>query len=131
MVRIFFRLPVSGAVDSRSRVLTCLPCTGAHAACGTTHVLRLCHHRGGECRAPLGSPLRPSHDAGPSYRPMQRDGGAWVARQRGSVSGEGQQPFLGATRAAWEGARVDVQATPRALGSQASGYLLGLPTDAV
>src|SRR4029434_9544483 len=77
IVRIVFRVPGPGAVDRRSRVRTCLPCTGAHAACGTTPVLRRGHPLGREGSAPLGGPLRPPHAAVPSSRPLPRAGCAW------------------------------------------------------
>jgi hypothetical protein len=53
-VLIFFRFPGPGAVDSRSRVLTCFPCAvPARRGC-TKHVLRFRRHLRDECREPVG-----------------------------------------------------------------------------
>ena len=46
-----------------------------------------------------------------------------MARQFVTGSGEGQHTSLGATRAAWSGARVGVQSTARARGYTAYAYL--------
>jgi hypothetical protein len=86
---LFFRFPGPGAVSRQCRVLTSLLCAGTNRCGCTKHLLRRYRPLGSDGRALVGSSLRPSNAAVPSYRPRQRDGCASTARQFGSGSGEG------------------------------------------
>ena len=68
---------------------------------------------------PCGAPLRPSNNAVPSSRPMQKAGGVSLTRQGAPGSGEGQHTLPEAAIAVSSGARAGGHSSARAQGDTA------------